>query len=165
MAPNVGSLQIYLFSTMRKARTAFARFRSPNSRAVRHRPLATSTNAVAVDAHISNTIAERPKTTVQLPLPLATRNLLRAASDLAQRSIANPELWTTSAQDAVTDLREPRKPVVACESWDRFHHNLETLADIFCTRQFTAMYAQALEILSPLSWTILSLTIKREGMH
>ncbi|KAG9026883.1 hypothetical protein FRB95_008369 [Tulasnella sp. JGI-2019a] len=94
---------------MRKARTALARLRSPRSGPSRPRSLATN---AAIDHHFSKA-AETPSTAVQLPLPLATKNLLRASSDLAQRSVTNPDLWITSAQAAMDDLCKPRKPVVA----------------------------------------------------
>ncbi|KAG8863446.1 hypothetical protein FRB96_008186, partial [Tulasnella sp. 330] len=98
---------------MRKAPTALARFPSLQPHSPYHRSLVTTLSPLTAHPHPTNPVVDKPIAAVQLPLPLATKNILRASSDLAQRSIPNPELWTTSANRALADLCQPRKPVVA----------------------------------------------------
>lgn len=104
---------------MRKARIAFPHLPRQGRRLILRRNAAT--NAATVDASVSAE-PDIPKCSVTLPTQLVAKNLLRAASDLAQRSIVKPDVWVTSAENAVNDLQVPRKPVIACElppaAWD-----------------------------------------------
>lgn len=87
-----------------------------------------ATTSVAVESGASSAEATT-KSSVQLPPRLATRNLLKASSSLAQRSITHPEPWESSVKEMMQVLEEPRRPVVACED-HLLNSSIVTEADV-----------------------------------
>ncbi|KAG8926667.1 hypothetical protein FRC01_008520 [Tulasnella sp. 417] len=73
----------------------------------------TASTAAALSPSSSTSPPKPPAEPVELPLRLATRNLLKSSIDLAKRTVE----WPKPLEDAVTqslrDLEVPRKPVVA----------------------------------------------------
>lgn len=82
---------------------------------VGRRDLATATVTVSNGTIASLPSSNASSTAVQLPPRVATRNVLKAAIDLGNRTIPNPEMLDDVVKQTVESLQQPRKPLIACK--------------------------------------------------
>ncbi|KIO28052.1 hypothetical protein M407DRAFT_22684 [Tulasnella calospora MUT 4182] len=73
----------------------------------------TASTAAALSPSSSTSPPKLPAEPVELPLRLATRNLLKSSIDLAKRTVERPTPLENAVNQSLRDLEVARKPVVA----------------------------------------------------